>query len=124
MQGRDSRSGPGFTLARILFEVADQEFELLDVSVKLLGRLSEPCPPELGELHPQLLDMERLRMDFGRVGSDLDVLARQFRLQSFSKNPQRIWVCRERITRQGHATIVPDPATRVQPFQRGEGGFR
>jgi hypothetical protein len=75
MQGGDGCSGSGFTFARILLKVADQQFELLDVMIKLLGRLSKACPPELGELHLQLLDMERLRMDFCGIGSDLDVPA-------------------------------------------------
>jgi hypothetical protein len=94
VQCRNGRFGLGFTFARILLEVADQKFKLLDVMIKLLRRLSEPRSSKLGELHLQLLDVERLRMEFCDVGSDLDVPARQFRLESFSKNPQCIWVGR------------------------------
>jgi hypothetical protein len=106
MQRRDSRPGANFDFTRILLEVARQQHKLLGVMIKLLGGLSEPRPSQLGELHLQLLDVERLRMDLRGVGRDLDVFARQFRLQGFGKSPQCIWVGRKRITRQGDGLIA------------------
>ena len=66
---------------RLLFEFADQQFELLDLVFELLGGTAESRAAQDGQLHLQLLDMQRLGMDLGGVGGDFDVLAGQFGLQ-------------------------------------------
>jgi len=104
----------GITFGLLLLEFADQQFELLDVAVKLLRRPAEPRATQHGELHLQLLDVQRLGIDLGRIGRDLDVLARQLRLQVGGEHPQRVRVGRERSARQGHGRIVPRSATQVQ----------
>ena len=67
-------------LGGLLLEFADQQFQLLDLAVELLGGAAEPRPAQRGQLHLQLLDVQRLGVDFGGVGGNLDVLARQFGL--------------------------------------------
>jgi len=85
--GGVSRAGAGVALGLLFLEFADQQFELLDVAVKLLRRPAEPRATQHGQLHLQLLDMQRLGMDLGRVGGDLDLLARQLRLQANGEHP-------------------------------------
>jgi len=85
--GGVSCAGAGITFGLFLLEFADQQFELLDVAVELLRRPAEPRATQHGELHLQLLDMQRLGIDLGRVGRDLDLLARQLRLQAHGKHP-------------------------------------
>ena len=87
MPGGDGRLGTSLAFARILLEVTNEQFELLDIVIKLLRRLPEPRTPKLGKLHLQLLNMERLRMDVRSVSGNLDVFARQLRLQGLGKGP-------------------------------------
>jgi len=77
----------GVALGLLLLELADQQFELLDVAVELLRRPTKPRATQHGELHLQLLDMQRLGIDLGRIGRDLDLLARQLRLQASGEHP-------------------------------------
>ena len=66
---------PGLALTCILLEFADQELELIDVVIKLLRRPAKARPLELGELHLQLLDVQRLGVYLSGVGRELAVLA-------------------------------------------------
>jgi len=106
----------GVALGLLLLEFADQQFELLDVAVELFRRPAEPRATQHGELHLELLDMQRLGINLGRVGRDLDVFARQLRLQVGGEHPQRVRVGRERSAHQGHGRIVPRSAAQVQRF--------
>ena len=80
----------------IRFEFADQQFELLDRVVELLGGAAEARAAQHRQLHLQLLDMQRLGMDLGRIGGDLDILARQLCLQIDREVAQRGGVVRQR----------------------------
>ena len=75
-------------LGRLLLEFADQQLQLLDVAVELLGGAAEPRPAQHGQLHLQLLDVQRLGVDLCRIGGDLQLLARQLRLQPRGQCPQ------------------------------------
>jgi len=50
--------------------------------VELFRGPAEPCAPQHGQLHLQLFDVQRLGMDLGSVGGELDVLACQLGLQA------------------------------------------
>ena len=78
--GRISNARARRFLGLLLLEVADQQLQLLDLAVELLRGAAEPRPAQRGQLHLQLLDVQRLGVDFGGVRSNLDVLARQFGL--------------------------------------------
>ena len=52
--------GFGGTLGLAFLEVADQQLELFDLAVELLGFASEAGAPERGELGLQRLDVQRL----------------------------------------------------------------
>ena len=70
--------GAGILDGDIFFEFADQQFELLDIAIELLRGAAEPRTPQRGELHLQLFDVQRLGMDLGCVGGNLDGLALEF----------------------------------------------
>ena len=100
------RAGAGVFGGSILFERADQQFELLDIAIELLRGTAEPRTPQHGQLHLQLLDVQRLGMDLGGVGGNLDVLARQFGLQVCGEDPQSTRVGRQRLGCQRHRRIL------------------
>ena len=93
---RFGRAGASVFSGSILFERADQQFELLDVAIELLRRAAEPRAPQHGQLHLQLLDVQRFGVDLGGVGGNLDILARQFGLQIRGEDPQSTRVGRQR----------------------------
>jgi hypothetical protein len=103
---RFGRAGAGAFGGSILFERADQQFELLDVAIELLRRAAEPRTPKHGQLHLQLLDVQRLGMDLRGVGGNLDILARQFGLQACGKDPQSTRVGGQRLGCQRHRRIL------------------
>src|SRR5580698_9554807 len=107
---------PGLALTCILLEFADQELELIDVVIKLLRRPAKARPLELGELHLQLLDVQRLGVYLSGVGRELAVLARQFRSQIFGEKPQRVQIGRERFTYQRHGVNLSQQGSAVQHF--------
>ena len=72
---RFGRAGASVFSGSILFERADQQFELLDVAIELLRGAVEPRAPQHGQLQLQLLDVQRLGVDLGRVGGNLDIRA-------------------------------------------------
>ncbi len=49
----------------LFFELADQQFELLNLMVELFGGPAEACAPQHGQLHLQLFDVQRLGVDLG-----------------------------------------------------------
>ena len=53
---------PGF------LDVADRQFEPIDLSVELLRRLAEAGAPKRRQLRLELLDMQRLGVKFGLQG--------------------------------------------------------
>ena len=79
----------------IRFEFADQQLKLLDRVVKLLGGAAEARAAQHRQLHLQLLDIQRLGMDLGRIGGDLDILACQLCLQINREVAQRDGVVRQ-----------------------------
>src|SRR5271166_1899966 len=83
----------------VRFEFADQQFELLDRVVELLGGAAEVRAAQYRQLHFQLLDVQRLGMDLGRIGRDLDILACQLSLQIHREAAQRGRVFRQRQDR-------------------------
>ena len=76
------------------------------VAIELLGGAAEPRAAQHGQLHLQLLDVQRLGMDLGGIGGDLDVLARQLGLQVCGEDPQSARVGRQRIGCQRHRRIL------------------
>jgi hypothetical protein len=99
-------AGAGVFGGSILFERADQQFKLLNIAIELLRGTAEPRTPQHGQLHLQLLDVQRLGMDLGGVGGNLDVLARQFGLQVCGEDPQNTRVGRQRLGCQRHRQIL------------------
>jgi hypothetical protein len=83
--------GARVALGLAFLQVADQEFELLDLAVELLGLLPEPGAPEHGELRLQLLDMQGLGVELG--------------LQSLRKQAQLFGIGRQSRGRQRHAFV-------------------
>ena len=63
----------------ILLEIADQQFQPLDIAIKLLRRTAEPCPSQDGQLRFQFFDMQRRGVDLRRIGGDLDFPCRPLR---------------------------------------------
>ena len=100
--GRVGRAGAGVLGGDIFFEAVDQQFELFDVAIELFRGAAEAGAPQHGQLHLQLFDVQRLGMDFGGIGGEFDLLARQFGLQVSGKQVQRLRVGRQRMMRQGH----------------------
>jgi hypothetical protein len=94
MRGRITRLG----LAGLFFKFADQQFQLLDVAIKLFRRAAEPGPSQHRQLHLQLFDVQCLGVDFGSIGGDLYLLARQLGLKTGGKQPQRVGVFRVSIS--------------------------
>jgi hypothetical protein len=45
--------------------VSEREFELLDLAIELLRGMAEARTPELRELCPRVLDLQRLGVEFG-----------------------------------------------------------
>ena len=84
------------------FKFADQQLELLDGVVELLGRAAEAGTPQHRQLHLQLLNMQCLGIDLCRVGGDLDILTRQLSLQIHREVAQRGGIVRLRQIRQRH----------------------
>jgi hypothetical protein len=52
--GRIGRGGAGVFRGSVLFERADQQFELLDLAIELLRGTAEPGAPQHGKLHLEL----------------------------------------------------------------------
>ena len=94
------------------FEFADQQFELLDLAVELLRGAAEPRASQHGQLHLQLLDMQRLGVDLRRIGGDLDLLARQLGLQVSGEDPQRARVGRQRLVANDMDEILRNRSSR------------
>jgi hypothetical protein len=103
---RFGRAGVDVFGGGILFERADQQFKLLDVAIELLRGSAEPRAPKHSQLHLQLLDVQRLRMDLSGIGGNFDVLARQLGLQVCGEDPQSTWAGRQRIGCQRHRRIL------------------
>ena len=80
----------GVSCGLVGLEFADQQFKLIDVLLELLRRAPEPSPAQHRQLHLELLDVQRLGMNLGRIGRDLELLARQLGLQTGDKRPQRV----------------------------------
>ena len=55
-------------LSGLLLEFTDQQLKLFNVAVELLGGTAEPCAAQHGELHLELLDVQRLGVDTRRRG--------------------------------------------------------
>lgn len=53
------------------FQIADQQLELFDVPVELLGRPAEPGVAQEGQLQLQLLDVQGLGVEFDIAGGEL-----------------------------------------------------
>ena len=83
----------------VCFEFADQQLDLFDRVVELLGGAAEARAAQYRQLHLQLLDVQRLGMDLGRIGGDLDILACQLSLQIHREAAQRGGVVRQRQDR-------------------------
>jgi hypothetical protein len=94
--GRD----PGVVLGSIFLELADQQLELLDVAIELFRRPAEAGAAQHRQLHLQLLDVQRLGVDLGVARGDLDILARQLRLQACRQRAQRLRIIGQRSARQ------------------------
>jgi len=75
---------------------------LLDVAIELLRGAAEPGTSQHGQLHLQLLDMQRLGMDLGGIGRDLDFLTRQLSLQIRREDSQIVEVGGQGLSCQGH----------------------
>ena len=99
---RAGSAAAGVVLGGLFLEFADQQLELLDVAVELFRGAAEPCTAQHGQLHLQLLDVQRLGVDLGSVGGDLDVLARQLGLQAGGECAQCLRIGRQRVHGQGH----------------------
>jgi hypothetical protein len=67
--------GPRLRLGSVFLEVTDQQFELFDLAVELLRGAAEARAAQHGQLRLELLDVQGLGVDLGRVGRDLDLLA-------------------------------------------------
>ena len=59
-----------FAFRYALFELAEREFELLNLPVELLRGAAEPRPPQFGELRLEVLDLQRLGVEFGVAHRD------------------------------------------------------
>src|SRR3954469_12751498 len=94
--------GAGILGGGIFLEFADQQFELLDLTIELLRGSAEPRTPQRGELHLQLFDVQRLGVDLCGVGGEFDVLARQLGLQADGETAQLRRVGRQWVYGQGH----------------------
>ncbi len=82
---RFGRAGASVFGGSILFECADQQFELFNVAIELLRRATEPRAPKHGQLHLQLLDVQRFGMDLGGVGGNFESLRASSACRSAAK---------------------------------------
>jgi hypothetical protein len=65
-----ARFGADLILCHALFELADQELELLDVAVELLRGTAEARPPQHRKLRLEMLDLQRLGVELGVAHRD------------------------------------------------------
>ncbi len=72
-----ARNGLGFTF----FDVADQQFQLLDLAVEFLRRAAVAGTAQQRELGLEFFDVQRLRINFG-------VACLQIQLKFFRKSPK------------------------------------
>lgn len=98
-----SRLGTCPALGLAFLEIADQQLELLDVTVELLREAAEPGAAQHGELRLQLLDVQRLGVELGVAGGERLVLPRQRRLQRRRKGAKRRGIGRQVGAGQRHA---------------------
>ena len=63
--------GSRFAFGFALFDIANEQFELLDRLIEPFGRAPEPSSPQHGELHLQLLDQQRLGVNLGGKCGDI-----------------------------------------------------
>ena len=59
-----------FALCYAFFDLAEREFELLNLTVEFLRGAAEPGAPQFGKLRPQVLDLQRLGVEFGVAHRD------------------------------------------------------
>jgi hypothetical protein len=59
-----------FAFCHALFDLAEHQFELLDLAVKLLRGTAKPVAPQRRELRLEMLDLQRLGVEFGVAHHD------------------------------------------------------
>jgi hypothetical protein len=101
--GSHSRRRRGF--ARL--DLLDRQLKLSDLARQFLRRLAELHAAQLGQLHPQLLDFERLELQrlIGEVA--LDAALAGNRPQADHQLPQAVSIFRESGSFIKHVNLLP-----------------